>query len=273
MDKQFKYGLLAAAFLFGIASATSAMATPINTSGSNGEETLQQVFDNTSTQTPAGIYYSGPQINVQTDQYQPDSYWRQNASGGSHTQIVIRIAGDAQSTSFGIFNEANPSQMFPLYSGANTAGDKLTFGFDANASNVITGVYKSGAAVPGGYDSAAWSGAGIFGFYLTDSHTGNTFYSDPSMNGGNDQMVAYKGNGTTYLDLPSSLPGVFGLNDFLFAWEDTPLTSGSDGDYNDFVVYAESLTSVPEPSALGIFGLGLLLVGVITFRRNKSDHS
>ena len=49
-------------------------------------------------------------------------------------------------------------------------------------------------------------------------------------------------------------------NEFLLAWEDTPFTS-SDLDYNDFVVLVESVHSVPEPAALGMFGFGMLLIG------------
>jgi hypothetical protein len=32
-------------------------------------------------------------------------------------------------------------------------------------------------------------------------------------------------------------------------------------DYNDFVVMVESVHPVPEPASLGMFGLGVLLLG------------
>ena len=37
-------------------------------------------------------------------------------------------------------------------------------------------------------------------------------------------------------------------------------TPGCNGTNNDYLVYGASLTSVPEPPVLGLFGLGLLLL-------------
>jgi hypothetical protein len=74
-------------------------------------------------------------------------------------------------------------------------------------------------------------------------------------------MVAFQGNGLTKLDnVKTGQYATFGTSDYILAWEDLPF-NGSDLDYNDFVVMVESVHPVPEPATLGMFGLGVLLIG------------
>jgi hypothetical protein len=87
-------------------------------------------------------------------------------------------------------------------------------------------------------------------------------YSD-----GMHHMVAYQGGNGTIINATG---GKLLDNEFLLAWEDQAFKN-SDLDYNDFVVLVESVHSVPEPAALGMFGLGVLLLGGFAALRRRSS--
>jgi hypothetical protein len=80
-------------------------------------------------------------------------------------------------------------------------------------------------------------------------------------------MGAYQGIGEEIQIMPFAA-GVWGNNEFILAFEDLS-NPGSDQDYNDFVVMVESVSphSVPEPSAMLLFGTGI--AGLVGIRRKK----
>lgn len=239
-------------------SATQVFATPIpiNTTGANGEQTLQEVLDGITVSGPNCPGGAGPtchsSVNVHTDQISPNSYWAIQGSGGSVTQMIIEITANAGFNSFGIFDAANSGNTFQLFDGSATptSGGKFTFGFRAD------GTIVDGTDTPLGGTFAG----NLFGYYL-DTPNG-IFYSDPNLNtdGNAHHQVAYRGGDGDHIQVGNSAPGLFGGDEYIFGWEDSPSTAW-DFDYNDFVVLAESINPVPEPSMLLMFGLGLLAVG------------
>jgi hypothetical protein len=253
---------LAAASLFATpASATTCptgyMGSPtcINTTGGDGPNSSLQDELN-------GITTSGPNINVYTDQASPSSYWNIGASGGSVNKIMLELAGHANSNTFGIFDPTDTSNYLQLFAGSASTGWSTLL---TQVGNTFIATYFDGGGVYQGQDSITLSG-NTFGYYLGASSNSPTYYSDPSMNapdgtypGGTRRMAAYDGNGTTYLNGAQFLP-----SEYLLAWED-----GSDFDYQDFVVLVESVHPVPEPAVLGMFGLGLLLVGGFVASRRR----
>ncbi|HET7162126.1 MAG TPA: DUF4114 domain-containing protein, partial [Rhodanobacteraceae bacterium] len=105
-----------------------------------------------------------------------------------------------------------------------------------------------------------------FGYYLNVPANQATFYSDSSLNqDGIAHEVAYAGNGQNTV----AFNGLkFLSGEFLLAWEDTP-AGNSDLDYNDFIVMVESVHPVPEPAVLGMFGLGVLMLGGFAALRRR----
>lgn len=259
---------LAAAGLF----ATQAFATTcptgtqgnpvcISTTGGDGPNTSLQDELN-------AITTSGPDINVYNGQYTPSSYWTIGATGGSENKILLELAGNASTNTFGIFDPSNTSNYLQLFSGPASAGWSTLL---AQSGNTFTATYFDQNNVYQGQQSITING-NLFGYYLGAASDTPTYFSDPSKNpafgptypNGMPQMAAYAGNGQTYLNGKPFLSG-----EYLLAWEDKT-GSASDLDYNDFVVLVESVKAVPEPAALGMFGFGMLLIGAaVGFRRRR----
>lgn len=230
-----------------LALAAATHAAPINITGANGEQNLQQILD--------GITVGGPSnIDVVNDQYAHDSLWSLGGSGGSFSQIVIELAGYANVNSFGIYDAADPTRRVELFSGSAAAG--------TSSGRAVFSILDDGHVVRNLFDdTGVYFSANLFGFYL--GSVGNTWFSDAALNGdGADHMLAYQGTGDT-VKIGNTMPGTWGNNEFVMAWEDLPAGSW-DYDYNDFVVMVESVNgvvAVPEPGTLALFGLGLVGLG------------
>lgn len=221
---------------------SGALATPVSGGG------LQNAMDS-----------AGAVVDVNNDQYVPDSYWLIGSSTVAVTNILFEFAGFADSTAFGIFDKDNVGNKLQVYSGAASPGSIALI-----ANSTVSGGKQFCTAPLFSLPTCTVFGGSQFGFYLqTES---GTFYSDSDLNGDNfDHLVAYQGNYSS--SNPSYINGSPWLaNEFVLAWED--LWGGGDADYDDFVVLVESVVSAPEPATLGLFGLGLVALGLRSRKRH-----
>lgn len=228
-------------------ASAGAFATPVHLGGESPD--LQAVIN--GLYSAAGTPLSAaPDVNL--NQAAESGQFQIEASGGSVSTMVIEVAANASTNTFGIYDVADPTKYLELFSGAASSGGQAFLSVsDTYLFSVIGG---SGVQFNGP----------TFGYYLRTG-SGKTFYSQAILNGGDDQLVAYQGDGD-YIKLPTRPAGKWGSSSYVLAWEDTPLAS-SDKDYQDMVVYVESVTAVPEPGTAALFGLAGL--GLAFTRRRK----
>lgn len=244
------------AFATACPTGTQGSPTCVATTGAHGaENSLQQVFD--------GITTHAGDINVYNGQATPSSFWSIGGSGASENAIVLEIAGNANSNTFGIFDPTNSSNYMQLFSGPASTGWTSTL-YNNGAGSFTVNQFDAAHGFKGG-ETKTFGAGNTFGYYLQTAN--GMFFSAPGLNGGNAQMVAYAGNGSTNLTFAGHT-GQFNAGEYLLAWEDQAL-GNSDMDYNDFVVVVESVHPVPEPAVLGMFGLGALLIGFAVSRRRR----
>jgi hypothetical protein len=206
------------------------------------------------------------------DQFFNNGEWAVSGSGGSLGRVIedgsdpepaLALAAlDAAlngGISFGLYQIGRPGgPSLELFNSGNAGpGSFLTFSLDEQFNVLING-QATGYALPGNK----------FGFYLSDGV--NTWFSDFKKNPNMDaHVVVFEGNGEQ-IDLPGAPPGNFGANEYILAWELSPLAEGS-REYDDFVVFVESIDKLPEPGSLLLTGLGLLGLGVVSRRRRRVD--
>jgi hypothetical protein len=235
-----------------LAMVGASFGTVIN----NGSETpLQTILNNITCVDAACSSLGGTSsVNVNTDQLDPDMYWELTGTGTSAATMIIEVAGNAPSNTFGIYDASDASKKVTLFSGAATGGTKTAVSMD-DAGNVYVAFIATGVQFAGN----------AFGYFL--SGPGGTFYSDFSLNSdGADKMVSFRGEGDR-VKLPSTPAGDWTANEYILAWED--VGAGSDNDFNDMVVMVESVKPIPEPTTMGLMGLGLLGLVAAARRRNK----
>lgn len=184
---------------------------------------------------------AGTSINVTTGQLASDSYFTAPSLSGN---MVIEVAGYAPNNAFGIYQQGNAANKLEVFAGSAAAG----------AATALINV------------PLAWTS---FGFYLSNTTAGFTWYSDAALNagGGLDHFVTYQGIAGETM----TASGItFGAHDYLIGIEDLNL---GDYDYNDMVVKVQltpvpTTHSVPDGGAtLALISLGLGAVAVL--RRRK----
>ncbi len=184
--------------------------------------------------------------------------WTIGSSTGSFSKIVIEIAGHSDDNTFGIYDRTDTSNRLEIFSGSEGAGDSSIVEFKGNGKYELD--------LGNGSDATFASGSN-FGFYL--SGPGGDFFSDNTENPNEDeQVVAYQGDGEREADFFGTGPSPWLSSEWVLAWEDLEY-SGSDQDFNDFAVMVESVTPVPGPAPLALFGAGLLAAAACASRRRR----
>jgi hypothetical protein len=215
-------------------TVAQAVPTPVNVLGENGSSatlSLQGII-NARGNTLVNIASDADQLD---DGIGGDAWW--TAGSGISSALVIEVAGYAPDNRFGIYNVANPGQKIQVFGGSATGG----------ASAVTISPFET------------------FGFYLTNSVAGFTWYSDTSLNpGGLDHMVAYQGKGET-LNLGNNAGSptgsiLWGTNTYVLGWEDLSL---GDNDYNDMVVAVSNVQPVSVPDGVSTLALVGLVIGLV----------
>ncbi|MBB6091246.1 hypothetical protein HNQ60_000092 [Povalibacter uvarum] len=237
----------------GVISLAAQQSQAQCTFGASGEPTLQ----NSLTTLLGGAAPNA--VSSCVDEGSDAAWTTVGATGGA--SILIELAGNAASNGFGIYDLADPTRRLSVFEGNDAISSYATIRLAPLAAG---GWRVSVREINNTEDPIGWThmtlATSSFGFYLSTLANG-TFYSGTQLNAdGADHMYAYGGSGAEFLSGP--LQGeVFGLQDYILAWED--LLGAGDRDYQDFVAIVQDVTPVPLPTAVWLFASGLIgLAGV-----------
>ncbi len=168
----------------------------------------------------------GESINVNAAQENIQT-WTTTISGNSTFTMMMEFAGNAGSNTIGIYNGGDVAPtLIPVFPGAATSLWFATAAFRSGPTRVVVNVFDDNANLVG---SNSYLGAdrNNFGLYLQGP--GGTFYSQDARNpGARIQALTYAGTGIN-------------TGSWWICFEDLAMNAGSDGDYNDAILFCESV--------------------------------
>ncbi len=172
----------------------------------------------------------------------------------SSLTMTFEFAAFAASNAFGIYQVNNALNRVEVFPGSATFGDTATLNFVTMMVNRVIGGVATASPIPASISPFA------FGFYLLGPGTGGApsgvFTSQDAYNSSAlAQMLSYIGPAS------SLAPGEITLS-----WEDLNRAVGSDSDFEDMVIIAQSLRPIPEPGTLALLGTCFVGLGVLLRR-------
>jgi len=169
-------------------------------------------------------------INVNTDQLDIQR-WTSTVSNNSTFSIQVEFSGNAGSNSVGLYNASLAAPpLYQVFPGAATAGWFAIASFRTAPIRVVVNLFDNNAA-PQGNITYLGADKNDFGFYL-QQQGGLVLYTQDSRNGGNAQALTYAGNGIN-------------SGSWWLCWEDATPAQGADNDFDDFVLFLESVNPTP----------------------------
>jgi hypothetical protein len=105
---------------------------------------------------------------------------------------------------------------------------------------------------------------GPFGFFakVLDGHDSVYIFTEDALNGGDERVLAFQGNGETVIKLPGMRAGVFRPDQFILAFD-----ADGDGVFGDMIVAIAGIdVPLPEPAAALLIGVSLL--ALVRLRRS-----
>jgi hypothetical protein len=172
----------------------------------------------------------GEAINVATDQ-QDIQRWASTVSNNSTFTIQVELSGNAGSNTVGLYNAALAAPpLYQVFPGAATSGWFAVASFRTAPIRVVVNLFDNNAALQG---TITYLGAdrNDFGFYLQQA-AGGVLYTQDARNGGNAQALTYAGTGLN-------------SGNWWLCWEDATPAQGADNDYDDCVLFLESVNPTP----------------------------
>jgi len=177
----------------------------------------------------------GEAINVNTDQ-QDIQRWAATVSNNATFTIQVELTGNAAANTIGIYNASFAvPPLYLVFPGAATNQWFATASFRTAPTRLVVNLFDNNAAFVGSVTYLAGPpDRNDFGFYL--SGPGGLFYTQDARNGGGlAQALTYAGTGLN-------------SGSWWLCWEDGNRSAGADDDFDDAVLFLESVNPTPVSS-------------------------